>query len=218
MTIKRNTVLKPIVFALCLVPFALLAFGAEQMITGRNPSALGANPVERITHQTGLWTLRLLLITLAITPLRRLTQVQWLIQYRRMMGLFAFFYGCLHISTWVILDHQFDVMAMAHDIAKRPFITMGTLSYLLMVPLALTSTQGMMRRLGKRWQKLHRLVYVSAAAGSIHFIWLVKKDIREPLIYFGILTILLAFRSVNWLRAQSKTKSQAPQREPVAAE
>ncbi len=218
MKIRRNTILKPIVFLLCLAPFVVLAYAAAQMITGHNPDALGANPVERITHQTGLWTLRFLMATLAITPLRRLTGVQWLIQYRRMIGLFAFFYGSLHISTYVILDHQFDLAAMAHDIVTRPFITAGTLSYLLMVPLALTSTQGMIRRLGKRWQKLHRLIYVSAAAGSIHFIWLVKKDKREPLIYAGVLAVLLGFRAVNWLRSRPPAESQAARREAVAAE
>lgn len=215
MKIKRNTVLKPLVFVACLGPFLQLVAGAFEQVYGAN-SPLGANPVERVTHETGLSTLVLLLVTLSITPLRKITGLHWLIQYRRMIGLFAFFYGCLHLMTYLVLDQSFNLAAMAHDVTKRPFIFAGTTSFLLMVPLAVTSTQGWIRRLGKRWQKLHRLVYFSAAAGAFHFIWLVKKDIREPLFYASILAALLGYRALVWLRAQAQQEVRAPQR--VAAD
>jgi sulfoxide reductase heme-binding subunit YedZ len=189
----RNRILKPIVFIAALVPLALLVIGAFQ-------GTLGANPIERITHRTGLWTLILLLTTLAITPLRRITGVQWFIQYRRMIGLFAFFYGVLHLMTYVWLDQFFDFHSMMKDIYKRPFITAGFTGFALMVPLALTSTQWSIRRLGKKWQTLHRLVYISALAGVVHFLWLVKKDIREPMIYAGILGILMSVRIFYWVK------------------
>jgi len=183
----RNRTLKPIVFTLALVPLLRLAVLG---LLGE----LGANPIEMITHQTGLWALTLLLVTLAITPLRRITGQLWLIQYRRMLGLFAFFYAVLHMLTYVWLDQFFNVHAMLKDIVKRPFITMGSAAFLMLVPLALTSTQSAIRRLGRRWQQLHRLVYCSAVAGVIHFLWLVKKDIRQPLIYALVLTALLGYR------------------------
>ena len=197
----RNHILKPIAWIACLVPLALLVFGA---FTG----TLGANPVERITHRTGLATLILLLVTLAITPLRRWTGMLWLIQYRRLVGLFAFFYGCLHLLTYLWLDQNFRIAAMAHDVVKRPFITMGTLSWLLMLPLALTSTQKAIRSLGKNWLRLHRLVYAAAAAGAIHFYWLVKRDKQEPLLYLAILTALLAWRLAVWI-AQVQAQQKA---------
>jgi sulfoxide reductase heme-binding subunit YedZ len=196
----RNHILKPIAWIACLVPLARLVFGA---FTG----TLGANPVERITHRTGLATLILLLVTLAITPLRRWTGMLWLIQYRRLVGLFAFFYGCLHLLTYLWLDQNFRIAAMAHDVVKRPFITMGTLSWLLLLPLALTSTQKAIRSLGKNWLRLHRLVYAAAAAGTIHFYWLVKRDKQEPLLYLAILTALLGWRLAVWIatvQAQQK--------------
>jgi len=183
----RNRTLKPIVFTLALVPLLRLAVLG---LLGE----LGANPIEMITHQTGLWALTLLLVTLSITPLRRITGQLWLIQYRRMLGLFAFFYAVLHMLTYVWLDQFFNVHAMLKDIVKRPFITMGSAAFLMLVPLALTSTQSAIRRLGRRWQQLHRLVYCSAVAGVIHFLWLVKKDIRQPLIYALVLTALLGYR------------------------
>ncbi|MGD0972650.1 MAG: protein-methionine-sulfoxide reductase heme-binding subunit MsrQ [Candidatus Korobacteraceae bacterium] len=183
----RNRTLKPIVFTLALVPLLRLAVLG---LLGE----LGANPIEMITHQTGLRALTLLLVTLAITPLRRITGQLWLIQYRRMLGLFAFFYAVLHMLTYVWLDQFFNVHAMLKDIVKRPFITMGSAAFLMLVPLALTSTQSAIRRLGRRWQQLHRLVYCSAVAGVIHFLWLVKKDIRQPLIYALVLTALLGYR------------------------
>src|ERR1035441_81520 len=159
---RRNQVLKPIVWVACLTPLATLVVGAFA-------GTLGANPVERITHRTGLTTLVLLFCGLAITPLRRWTAMPWLIQYRRLVGLFAFFYGCLHLLTYLWLDQNFSLRAMAHDVAKRPFITMGTLAWLLLLPLALTSTQKAIRALGKNWLRLHRLVYAAAASGAIHF-------------------------------------------------
>jgi sulfoxide reductase heme-binding subunit YedZ len=187
----RNRILKPLVWIACLVPLALLVFGAFA-------GTLGANPVERITHRTGLATLVLLLADLSITPLRRLTGIFWIVQYRRLIGLFAFFYGCLHLLTYLWLDQNFSIPSIAHDVVKRPFITMGTLSWLLMFPLALTSTQKAIRTLGKNWLRLHRLVYAAAAAGAIHFYWLVKRDKREPLLYLAILTALLGWRLAAW--------------------
>ena len=135
-----------------------------------------------------------LLVTLTITPLRKLSKLYWLIQYRRMLGLFAFFYGCLHFLTYIWLDQFFDVHSIYKDVFKRPFITAGFTAFVLMIPLALTSTQKAIRRLGKRWQLLHRLIYVSAIAGVVHYIWLVKKDVRTPLIYAAILAFLLLYR------------------------
>jgi sulfoxide reductase heme-binding subunit YedZ len=206
MKINRNIVLKPIVFLACLGPFLRLLAGTLEQVYGTT-SPLGANPVERITHLTGLSTLVLLLITLSITPVRKMLGVLWLIQYRRMIGLFAFFYGCLHLLTYLVLDQSLNLSAMAHDVAKRPFIFAGTTSFLLMVPLAVTSTKGWIRRLGKNWQKLHRLIYLSAAVGSIHFIWLVKKDIREPLMYAALLSVLLGYRAIVWLLGQIRTEA-----------
>ena len=170
-----------------MLPLADLGLRAVQ---GR----MGANPIERITHQTGWWTLALLVASLAITPLRRLSGMLWLVQYRRLIGLFAFFYGTLHMLTYVWLDQFFDVHSMLRDVVKRPFITMGTLSYVSMIPLALTSTQWSIRKLGKKWQMLHRLAYLSAIAGVIHFLWLVKRDKSEPLMFAVVLAFLFAIR------------------------
>ncbi len=184
--------LKPFVFVACLVPLAMLATGA---LRGR----LGANPIEKITHQTGDWTLILLLLTLAITPLRRITGINELIAFRRMLGLFAFFYGTLHFFTYIWLDKFFDTHEIVKDVYKRPFITAGFTGFVLMIPLAITSTKGWIRRLGKKWVVLHRLIYASAIAGVVHYIWLVKKDVRKPLIYAAILALLLLWRIANWL-------------------
>ncbi len=179
---------KAAVFVLCLVPAASLLWRALH-------AGLGANPIETITRSTGDWTLRLLLATLAVTPLRRITGVPQLIRFRRMLGLFAFFYGCMHLTTYVWLDKFFAWPEMARDVMKRPFITAGFTGLLLMAPLAATSTKGWIRRLGgKRWQLLHRLVYFSAAAGSIHYYWLVKSDVRRPVLYAAILGLLLFYR------------------------
>jgi methionine sulfoxide reductase heme-binding subunit len=207
----RNKILKPIVFLAALVPLALLGIGALH-------NDLGANPIEEITHQTGLWTLILLLSTLSITPLRRFTGINWLIQFRRMIGLFAFFYGCLHLTTYLWLDQSFDFHAIIKDVYKRPFITAGFTAFMLMVPLALTSTQGWIRRLGKRWQLLHRLIYFSAAAGVTHFIWLVKKDLREPLIYATVFGVLMAIRVVFWIQKSRRSDVRVSRPVPVQAD
>jgi sulfoxide reductase heme-binding subunit YedZ len=180
---------KPIVFLACLVPLTRLAWLGFH-------KGLGANPIEFITHSTGDWTLTFLLVTLSITPLRKLTRLYWLISFRRMLGLFAFFYGSLHLMTYVWLDKFFDVHEMLHDIAKRRFITAGMTAFALMIPLALTSTKWSIRKLGKRWQILHRLIYFSAAAGVIHYIWLVKADLKKPLEYAFVLGMLLTYRLV----------------------
>jgi methionine sulfoxide reductase heme-binding subunit len=172
---------------------------------------LGANPIEVITHSTGDWTMILLLVTLSVTPVRMLTRQYWLIGLRRMLGLFAFFYGCLHFTTYIWLDKFFDVHEMLHDIAKRKFITIGFLGFVLLIPLAVTSTAGWIRRLGgKRWQALHRLIYVTAIAGVIHYIWLVKSDLRKPLQYAFILGVLLAYRVVVHFTQQAKVKRVTP--------
>jgi sulfoxide reductase heme-binding subunit YedZ len=182
---------------------------------------LGANPIEKITHATGDWTLRFLLITLSITPLRKVLRVPSLIKFRRMLGLFAFFYACLHFTTYIWLDKFFNLHEMLADVAKRKFITVGFTAFVLLIPLAATSTAGWIRRLGgKRWQALHRLIYFSAIAGVIHYVWLVKADIREPLEYGAILALLLGYRLVMWIRS-SITKSgdvSAARRVPAAAE
>jgi sulfoxide reductase heme-binding subunit YedZ len=178
---------KPLVFLLCLVPLALLVAGAVA-------EDLGANPVEAITHTTGDWTLRLLLLTLAMTPLKRLIGRPWPIRFRRMLGLFAFFYASLHLLTYLWLDQGFDAQAIFEDVVKRPYITLGFAAFVLLVPLALTSTHAMMRRLGRRWQTLHRAVYAIGVLGVVHYLWLVKADIREPLIYALILAALLLAR------------------------
>ncbi len=206
----RNKILKPIIFLAALIPLALLGLGGLQ-------GNLGANPIEKITHQTGLWTLILLLVTLSITPVRRITGIQWLIQYRRMIGLFAFFYGFLHFMTYVWLDQFFNVHSMIKDVYKRPFITAGFTAFVLLIPLAITSTKGWIRRMGKRWQLMHRLIYVSAAAGVTHFIWLVKADLREPLIYAGILGGLMAIRVWFWLEKRRRTSIPAAAH-PAAAQ
>jgi methionine sulfoxide reductase heme-binding subunit len=190
------------VFLACLGPLSVLVWKQTHDL-------LGANPVDVITRSTGKWTLTFLLITLSVTPVRKLTGLSWLVKYRRMLGLLAFFYGCLHLTTYVWLDKFFDVQAMLHDIAKRRFITAGMTAWFSMLPLAITSTTGWIRRMGgKRWQALHRLIYLSAAAGVVHFIWLVKADLRRPLIFGTVLSILLLYRVIVWL--QSRARTQAP--------
>ncbi len=180
--------LKVLVFVGALGPLVYLGWGA-------GAHGLGANPIETITRETGVWTLRFLLLTLAATPLRRLTGWNDAIKFRRMLGLFAFFYGSLHLMTYVWLDQFFDVGAMIKDVYKRPFITAGATAYVLMLPLAATSTAGMIRRLGgKTWRRLHRLAYVSAIVGIVHYWWLVKADIRPPRNYAVILSVLLVAR------------------------
>ena len=196
--------IKPVIFLACLGPLARLAWkGFHGM--------LGANPIEVITHSTGDWTLIFLLITLSVTPLRKLTRQYWLIGLRRMFGLYAFFYGTLHLTTFVWLDKFFDVHEIVADIAKRRFITAGMTAFTLMIPLALTSTKGWIRRMGgKRWLALHRLIYASAAAGVIHYIWLVKADLRKPLQYAAVLGVLLLYRIIMWLRSRTHTTAAVP--------
>jgi len=193
--------LKVAVFLAALVPLALLGWkGYQQM--------LGANPIEVITHSTGDWTLIFLMLTLSITPLRKLTGQAWLIRFRRMLGLFAFFYASLHFTTYIFLDKFFDVHEMVKDIVKRKFITIGFTGFVLLIPLAATSTAGMIRRLGKRWQMLHRLIYVSGIAGVIHYWWLVKADVRKPQYYAIVLILLLGYR----LLAAQRKKAATPVR------
>ena len=186
---KKNWIKLP-VFVLCLAPALWLAWrGWHEDLT--------LNPLEYITHFTGDWTIRFLTITLAITPLRKLAGLPSLIRFRRMTGLFAFFYGSLHFLTYLWLDKLFDFHQIWKDTAKRPFITAGFAAFVLMVPLALTSTAGWIRRLGgKRWQMLHRLVYASAIAGVVHYYWLVKSDVRLPLLYGSLVGLLLLYRVV----------------------
>jgi len=188
-------ILKTVVWVACLAPLARLVFKGLS-------SGLGANPIEFITLSTGTWTLVLILATLSITPLRRLSGQNWLIRLRRPIGLFAFFYSCLHFTTYIWLDKFFDLSEMIKDIAKRPFITAGFLGFVLMIPLCATSTAGAVRKLGGRnWQRLHRLVYITAAAAVIHFWWKVKADHRLPLIYGLVLMVLLLSRLIGRSRA-----------------
>jgi sulfoxide reductase heme-binding subunit YedZ len=181
---------KPVVFLICLFPLAVLIARAFS-IAGLG---LGANPVEELLHELGLWGLKFLLLTLAITPLRRWTGWSWLIRFRRMLGLFAFFYVVLHFIVYAYLDQGLDMVAIIEDVLKRPYITLGMAALLMLVPLAVTSTKGMMRRLGKRWQKLHRLVYVIAIAAVWHYYWQVKLDTLEASVYALILAVLLGVR------------------------
>jgi len=196
MTRKAIAVAKILIWVACLTP--LLRLGWKGLTGG-----LGANPIEFITLSTGTWTLVFLLATLAITPLRRLSGQSWLIRFRRLVGLFAFFYGVLHFITYVWLDKFFDVQDMIKDVAKRPFITAGFLAFLLLVPLAATSTAGAIRWMGgRRWQLLHRLIYVSGISAVVHFWWKVKADVRKPAIYAAVLGILLGLRLVFWIHAR----------------
>ncbi len=206
---KHFFALKALVFAACLAPLArLIVLGYFDR--------LGANPIEFITRSTGTWVLVFLLITLTITPLRRITGWQWLVKLRRMLGLFAFFYACLHFTTYIWLDQFFDVQEIIKDVIKRPFITIGFASFILLIPLAITSTNAMVRRLGgKRWQALHRLVYVTAVGGVIHYWWLVKKDLTQPIIYAILLSLLLGYRIILYLNKTGrlswlKTLRRAP--------
>ena len=199
--------IKIALFILALLPLVRLMVGAPL-------DWLGANPIELITRSTGTWTLVLLLITLGITPLRRLTKWSWLPQTRRMLGLFAFFYGSLHFATYVWLDQFFYFLDIAKDIVKRPFITIGFTAYVLMIPLAVTSTNAMVKRLGgRRWRQLHRLVYVLAVCAVIHYWWLVKRDITQPAWYALVLVALLGIRILWALRARHAASVDARSRE-----
>lgn len=189
---QYSPAIKGALFFACLIPLIrLIWFGINNQ--------LGTNPIEFITHSTGTWTLNFLLITLCITPLRQLSGWSWLIKLRRMVGLYVFFYACLHFITYIWLDQFFDVAAIVKDVIKRPFITVGFAAFILLIPLAITSTNAMLKKLGgKHWQSLHRLIYLIAILGVLHFWWLVKKDITEPLIYAVILASLLGYRVMRW--------------------
>ncbi len=194
----RRRLLKLAVVLLSLVPLALVALDG---LRGR----LGANPIEAILNRLGYWTLVFVLLALVPTPLQALTGWTWLAPLRRTVGLFAFFYACLHLSTYVGVDQFFDWRAIAADVVKRKFITIGMLAFALLVPLALTSTNRAVRRLGyARWKRLHRLVYLAAACGVVHFVWRVKADLREPLIFAAVLALLLALRLVERLRSRAR--------------
>lgn len=189
----RSRWTKALVFLLCVAPLLWAGWRAWNQ-------DLTANPIEFLTHFTGDWTIRLIVATLAVTPLRKLLHLPDLIRFRRMIGLFAFFYGCLHFTTYIWLDKDFDVQEMIRDVAKRPFITAGFTAFVCMLPLALTSTAGWIRRLGgKRWQSLHRLVYLSGIAAVVHYYWLVKSDIRLPVLYGSLVGLLLAYRLLTRL-------------------
>jgi sulfoxide reductase heme-binding subunit YedZ len=193
---------KPVVFLVCLIPLASLIWDAFN-------GGLGANPVETLTFATGDWTLRFLLITLTISPLRLWSgQAAWL-RFRRMLGLYAFFYGCCHFLIWFVADHSLDAAEMIEDVFDRPFITVGFSALVLMIPLAITSNQAMIRRLGRRWRSLHQLVYLIVGLGALHYIWLVKADYLEPNIYAIIAVILLLQRLGSVKRLFSRTSSVA---------
>jgi sulfoxide reductase heme-binding subunit YedZ len=198
---RQLRILKALLFAVCLLPFAVMVAGAF----GVPWFSLGANPVEELLDRNGQWGLRFLLITLAVTPVRRLTGWHWPVRLRRMLGLFAFFYVTLHFLTYAVIDHRLDTGVIIEDVLERPFITLGMTALLLLIPLAATSTNGMMRRLGRRWQSLHRLVYPIAILGVWHLWWQVKQDIREPLVYALILAGLLGYRLWHRRRSQRTT-------------
>ena len=204
----RSKWTKVVVFLLGLAPLAWLGWRAlNQQLT--------ANPIEFITHFTGDWTIRLVCITLAVSPLRKILGLPDLIRFRRMIGLYAFVYGSLHFTTWFCLDKWFDFHEMLADVRKRPFITAGFTGFVCMLPLAVTSTTGWIRRLGgKRWQALHRLIYVTAIAGVVHYYWLVKSDIRKPVLYGTLVALLLGYRMVAWsvgrrMRAMPRANKRA---------
>jgi sulfoxide reductase heme-binding subunit YedZ len=200
---------KPVVFLLCLLPLATLGWRALH-------GELTANPIEFITHATGDWTLRFLVITLCVTPFRKILHVPELIRFRRMLGLFAFFYACLHFTTYIWLDKFFDLSEMWKDIAKRKYITVGFTAFLLLIPLAVTSTAGWIRRLGgKRWQMLHRLIYFSAILGVIHYYWLVKSAVIRPLTYGAIVAALLLWRLFSSLSRKTQLRVDAATVRPL---
>ena len=205
-SIEVHRFLKPLLFIAALVPLGRLVWGAFN-------GGLGANPVETITFETGTWGLNFLLITLSVTPLRRLSGWNGIIRLRRMLGLFGFFYICLHFTTYLWLDQYFSLADIIDDIAERPYITIGFTGFMLLIPLAVTSTNGMVKRLGgANWRRLHRLAYFATGAGVLHFIWLVKADLREPLIYLAILITLMLLRlpPVVWFVQVMRTRLWAP--------
>jgi len=192
-SIKWQRLLKPVVFLSALAPFLYLL---NQLITGQ----LGPNPIDTLTDQTGTLAIRLLLISLSLTPLRWVLKQTWPLRLRRMLGLFAFFYTCLHVSIYLFLDQQLDLALIWSDLAERPYIVAGTLAFLMLVPLAITSTRKMVKRLGRGWLTLHRAVYIAGTAAVVHYVWLAKGDLIEPLVYLAILLLLFAHRLIRQLR------------------
>lgn len=184
---------KPTVFVLALAPFLYLV---QALLTGE----LGPNPIDSLTDSTGTIAIRMLLISLAVTPLRHILKQTWPLRFRRMMGLFAFFYVALHVSIYTVLDQQLDIGLIWDDLAERPYILAGTTAFLLLLPLALTSTRGMVRRLGRRWSLLHRAVYIAGAAAVVHYVWLAKGDLIEPFVYLSVLALLFSYRLVRSLK------------------
>lgn len=208
---RQFALIKAALFLLCLVPLASLVHGA---VTDN----LGANPIEAVTRGLGDWALRLLLITLAVTPLRRLSGLNWLLKLRRMLGLYAFFYAFLHFVSYIWLDQFFDWGEILKDIVKRPFITVGFAAFLLLIPLAITSNNAMIRRLGGRnWQMLHRAVYAIAVFAVLHFWWMVKLDITQPVLYAAALAILLGARLAWWLRRDGAAVATTTSKAAVSA-
>lgn len=190
--------LKPLVFLLCLLPLGLLIWRGLE-------TGLGANPVETLEHATGDWALRLLLLTLCATPLRQISNWNWPLRLRRMLGLYTFFYASLHMALYFTLDLELDFYMLGSEILKRPYLTVGFLAWSLLVPLALTSTDRMIRRLGRRWKSLHRSIYVIGVLAVLHYLWLVKADVREPLLYGAILVVLLGWRA--WQERRNRSRS-----------
>ena len=211
LTQRYRFIYKPLVFIACLVPLAWLASGAF----GWFGASLGPDPVKELEHECGKTALNLLLLTLAVTPVRELTSQPQLLRLRRMLGLFAFFYVVLHFTIYLVLDLELNFATLGADIAKRPYITIGFTALLLLIPLAVTSTNGMMRRLGRRWQTLHRLVYVIAVLGVWHFYWQVKRDVREPLLYAGILAVLLGYRVLRAIARRRAAATRAAHSTPA---
>jgi sulfoxide reductase heme-binding subunit YedZ len=202
---------KPLVFVAGLAPLAWMICGALQLFG----ASLGADPVKKLEHECGKTALNFLLLTLSVTPVRTLAGLPQLLRLRRMLGLFAFFYAVVHFSVYLVLDLELNFPLVGADIVKRPYITVGFTALLLLIPLAVTSTNGMMRRLGRRWQSLHRLIYVIAALAVWHFYWQVKRDVREPLLYLSVLALLLGYRLVRWAARRAPRAARAA---PVAVE
>lgn len=191
--IRWQAAIKPLVFIASIIPFLLLL---QALLSGK----LGPNPIDALTDRTGTLAIRMLLISLALTPLRWLLKNTWPVRLRRMLGLFAFFYAFLHVSVYLLLDQQFDLGAIWEDLAERPYIMAGTVAFVILIPLAATSTRGMVRRLGRRWAGLHRGVYLASAAVVVHYVWLAKGDLIEPFVYLAVLLFLLGYRFVRLLR------------------
>ena len=190
---KWQRLLKPVVFLTALAPFVYL-------LSGLLTAQLGPNPIDALTDQTGTLAIRMLLISLSLTPLRWVLKQTWPLRLRRMLGLFAFFYACLHVSIYLILDQQLDLSLIWSDLAERPYIMAGTFAFLVLIPLAITSTKKMVKRMGRSWLALHRGIYLAAAAAVVHYVWLAKGDLIEPLIYLAIVLLLLSYRLVKQLR------------------